>query len=179
MGLGTVSLVEHYCCACNVRWRRVERRTGPADRRTFKRRDRRETRTPNWLRSEFISREPWHLAISRRTPMLLVGSSAATRDVLTQIDPWLIAPVVHVGCRSTMELPNAEPVGTVVLYDVHWLGERAQRQLLEWLDKHRQKTLVISTSACRLTPLIRTNHFLETLYYRLNIFYVEVEAISS
>jgi Sigma-54 interaction domain len=126
-----------------------------------------------------ITQDPWDLAIRSRAPILLVGPGAVTTRVLTEIEPWMIEPVVRLRCRPTLELPGSEPIGTVVFEDVHQLDEAAQAELLDWMDNRRKNTLVISTSAHQLIDPVRTPEFLEPLYYRLNVLYVNLELVAN
>jgi hypothetical protein len=172
--LGTIWCVERYCAACQLKWRIVEKRARVSDRRTFTRTDRRAGNGPRWTRADLIAREPWDVVIRARTPILIIGPSRASGELIALLEPWLIEPVIHVPCGSDAELPSPATVGTVILHDADQLEDRAQREMVQWLDMDGHKTLVVSRSQRPLFPLVRTNRFVDTLYYRLNSFYIDL-----
>ena len=64
----------------------------------------------------------------------------------------------------------------MVLRHLDRCGLAAQRQLMESLHLRPLGTQVIGTSLHSLFPLIATGAFLDMLYYRLNIVYVQLAA---
>jgi transcriptional regulator of acetoin/glycerol metabolism len=54
------------------------------------------------------------------------------------------------------------------------LSSTEQSALLDWLDRDRRGTQVISTSPQSLVPLVEQGRFSDVLYYRLNLVYIEL-----
>ena len=51
--------------------------------------------------------------------------------------------------------------------------------LSDWLSSGNRRTQVVTTTAEALLPLVASGAFLATLYYRLNVVYVDVTASST
>lgn len=104
----------------------------------------------------------------------MVGSNDRTGELVKKLRPTLVAPVISVNLNTPIDLPPVWNVGTLVLNGVDMLQPPDQRRLMQWLDAAEPHPRVISTSTVRLTPLVAEGTFLKPLYYRLNLFYVEV-----
>ncbi len=126
------------------------------------------------------NREPaaddWALVRAVQANALLIGPRPALEAALTGLQPHVNPPV------STWE-PERLPAlngegGTVIVRDANTLTDAQQRELLKWLDAHPGRVQVISTSVDPLWPLVERGSFLQSLYYRLNILYIEVAEVS-
>ena len=110
--------------------------------------------------------------------ILLVGDAASTSAALRAFQPIHRSPCVIWECgNSPLVLPPSETVGTLILHDVAALSLNEQQLLSDWLARETGNTNVISTSAVPLFPLITRGGFLATLYYRLNVLYVDLSLL--
>ena len=76
--------------------------------------------------------------------------------------------------RRPLELPSAD-VGTLLVPDVHALGESEQLELLAWAGGHKTAQIV-TTTPVPLYPAVRTGRFLDELYYRINVLLIGEDA---
>ena len=121
------------------------------------------------LRNEFS----W---LSRAHPnILLVGDGMATAAALSELQSIYQFPVIVRNCGDLpLVLPPTESANTLILHDVAALPPGEQQMLSDWLSSGNRRTQVVTTSAEALLPLVTTGAFLATLYYRLNVIYVDV-----
>jgi hypothetical protein len=108
--------------------------------------------------------------------ILLIGKKAETdAAVSVLLHASDRAPVEMKSChRLPLHLPASGSVKTVVLTDVGALSPQDQEILNEWLVCACGNIQVVTTNATPLVPLVRSGAFLEALYYRLNVVYMEV-----
>ena len=107
--------------------------------------------------------------------LLLEGTETSIDDVLVQLKDHLGGRVIWRRHGAQLELPP-DAVGTLILQDVPSLAADQQLQLLEWLNGAGQRTQVVSTSSQPLFELVERGLFDETLYYRLNVILLRVDA---
>jgi DNA-binding NtrC family response regulator len=100
-----------------------------------------------------------NLIVETRCNTLVVGSETAVQRALGSLEPYLDA-------------------STLVLRHVETLSPAEQQQVLAMLDDETAPRL-ISTSAQPLYPLVMRGEFLEDLYYRLNVIYVDLDALDT
>jgi transcriptional regulator of aromatic amino acid metabolism len=105
--------------------------------------------------------------------VLVVGPDAATDAALNELYPVVRRPIIPVDAGAGFH-PPAEHAGTVVLRNVGALTPDDQRRLLDWLTEVSGMTQTVTTSAIPLTSSLETGTFLDALYYRLNVMYLEV-----
>lgn len=120
----------------------------------------------------------WDVVIQARCNLLLVGPSAATKEMLVALEPHVHEPLRQ--CTPKTGVPMPQPLdGTLVMFEVAMLDLEQQAQLLWWLDQFdgRRHVQVVSTTSEPLFPLVETGAFLANLYYRLNV--VRMNVISS
>jgi len=100
--------------------------------------------------------------------ILLEGPAVSIEVVLSFLEPYLREPIMwnHPGTR--LELP-ADNCGALVLQNVSGLSRHDQARLLEWLNDPAHQTQIVSTTTTPLFPLVCSNRFDATLYYRLNV----------
>ena len=118
--------------------------------------------------------EGWTLVECSRLNTLLVGPPRVTGRLVESLGPQLVGPVVRRGPRESLAFPNQDPVGTVILHDIGELPLTDQHRLLDWLDKTSARPRVISTAPKPIIAKVIEGAFLPALYYRLNLFYVNV-----
>jgi hypothetical protein len=130
-------------------------------------------RRQDWRLTRDVDSE---LKIVRRHPanVLLVGHPAATRVALEMLRPDLREPIVTWHPGQALELPPPACATTLVLHDVDQLTPGAQAALLRCVDHGVGQLRVISTSKVPLWPQVERGVFSETLYYRLNVVYLEL-----
>jgi hypothetical protein len=98
---------------------------------------------------------------------LLIGSAASVDATLGRLLPHLRAPLAHWRTQSAGQPPQ-EPTGTLVIWDVDALDRTRQEQLLAWMESRAPEVQVISIAKRPVFPLVSSDDFLDTLYYRLN-----------
>lgn len=137
---------------------------------------RRSTRRSDTL-SSLLSVE-WPLVCAHRLNVLFVGPKDATCTLLNALQRDFCEPVIEVSSREPLILPDAEHVGTLILDDIATLATADQQRLLIWLERAVGQAQVLSTSSAPVLPMVLAGAFGETLYYRLNTFYVDLTAES-
>jgi hypothetical protein len=104
-----------------------------------------------------------------------VGDRVATAAALCDLQATYRLPVVERrgGVSLSLTLPRPEAGGTLILHDVLAFSRGEQQMLSDWLGDAQGATQVITISAVALFPFVESGEFLSTLYYRLNVIYVE------
>jgi hypothetical protein len=110
----------------------------------------------------------------RRANLLVVGSEAATGEVLNHLQLSQRDPIVAWRPGQALDLPAPGRATTLILHDVDQLTTAAQGAVLRWLDQSAGRMWVVSTSAEPLWPHVEAGAFNDVLYYRLNIVCVRV-----
>ena len=122
----------------------------------------------------------WELIGRSHLNTLVIGPPAITRQLVERLGPHLPSPVVRVHAGELIAFPPRDgPVGTVILDDVDELGLIDQRRLLDWLDNVSARPRVIATAPRPIIAKVAEGEFLPVLYYRLNLFYVDVADIGA
>lgn len=107
--------------------------------------------------------------------VLLVGTEAAVVDMLDRLRPNCRQPVETCEGGSFLAPSSPAQAGTLILRDVENLTQEGQRRLMEWLDDNaRDRIQVIATNAAAPWPQVRDGAFIEALYYRLNVIYIDL-----
>jgi sigma-54-interacting transcriptional regulator len=106
----------------------------------------------------------WALS-SQSTNVLIIGADEA---VVAMVEAYIVVPV------TVIEEDGIPPdvAGTCLVPNAPALTSDQQRALLERLDR-RSDLRLITLSPVPLFPLVKSGHFAETLYYRLNTITVE------
>ncbi len=119
--------------------------------------------------------QEWRVFRTMHPNVLMVGPDAAVADALRTLRCTCRQPVVTCWATDPMELPFPASSGTLILRDVETLSLESQRGLLAWLHEAAQlRTQVIATTAQPLWPRLETRAFLDALYYRLNVIYIDL-----
>ena len=134
-------------------------------------------------------RNDWRLAREAHTELQIPAVERANLLVVgTGAVPMLLEMlglepdnegVVSWHAGEPLELPHPSRVATLILHDVDELTEWDQHKLLPWLEQASGMVRTVSTAREPLWPRVKVGAFDETLYYRLNTVYVDVEAIPS
>jgi Sigma-54 interaction domain len=115
----------------------------------------------------------WHILTGGRVNALITGPAEALEHTIESLMTHLATPICC-WTRQTV-LPSPHEVRTLVIRHVDDLSTEQQRKLLSWLDEATvTESRVVSTTTVRLFDAVTTGHFLETLFYRLNIVTWEV-----
>ena len=78
---------------------------------------------------------------------------------------------------ATLPLPPDDGARTLILHDVDALSPDEQRQLLGWLLHKPVRTVqVVATTARPLWPLVESGRFDPSLYYALNVVYLNLSS---
>jgi hypothetical protein len=109
------------------------------------------------------------LAAAKRRPNLLIMCDGALPDAV--IDPLqeLCAPPFHrIALPGPLDLPAFGP-GTLLLDDVSGLTLAQQGVLHDWLNDGRNGLQIVSVTKGPARSFVPNEHFLASLFYRLNI----------
>jgi len=130
------------------------------------------------------SNEDWRVALAvhadlqqmgmPRANLLLVGVDDRLQRILELLSRDYREPVAVWTPDQQLVLPATDRVKTLILRDVGSLSHVDQGRLYNWLDEAAGRTQVVSTTPERLLPRVQAGAFMNALYYRLNVLYVEV-----
>jgi Sigma-54 interaction domain len=112
-----------------------------------------------------------------RVNVLIAGRAASVRPVIDTLLSNVQKPIACWFSGEPLVLPAVDRVGTLMLTDVGAMGLHDQIQLLEWLARAMGRAQVISTTETPLLPRVRAGSFIDTLYYRLNMVYLDVTGL--
>ena len=119
-----------------------------------------------------IPMDDWRLLLNSLANVLLEGTSRAIDQAVMVLLPHL-RPPVHTCPHWTSDAVPRE--GTLILRDVETLDPHEQQHLLLWLDEAGAQVQVISLASMPLFRRVVEGHFLDALYYRLNVLYITGE----
>jgi hypothetical protein len=109
-----------------------------------------------------------------RVNLLISGSREATDAFVLAATPYFRLPIRRVACDAPLSL---QPAGTLILDAVDTLDEPQQETLLRWLEEYSHTAVqVISLTPAALYTHVQAGTFLNALFYRLNVIYLEVSA---
>lgn len=116
----------------------------------------------------------WCRLLQRVHPnVLLAGTRVAVNLALDALQSSLQQPIVTWRADGPLAVASLPSSGTLVFPAVDGLSRENQQGLLSWLDA-MGKVQVVSTTRVPLFRLVERGVFLDTLYYRLNVVYLEV-----
>jgi len=121
------------------------------------------------------STSEWRTLSTAHPNLLLEGTETSIDDVLVQLKDHFRDRVTRRRHGAQLELPP-DTASTLIVHDVSSLATDEQVHLLEWLNGAGRRTQVVSTSSTRLFELVQRGLFDETLYYRLNVILLRVDA---
>jgi Sigma-54 interaction domain len=109
-----------------------------------------------------------------RANLMLVGIDDRLQRLLELLSRDYREPVEVWTPGEPLVLPPVDRVKTLILRNVSELSLVDQGRLFDWLDQAAGRTQVVSTSPEPVLPLVYGGAFLSSLYYRLNVLYVQV-----
>jgi Sigma-54 interaction domain len=118
--------------------------------------------------------EDCRLARAARVNLLVIHGNGVVRDLLEWLTLDLQKPIATWCTGERLVLPPVASTRTIILQDVGALTDADQHRLLDWLDRARGRTQVVSTTPAPLLPRVQAGTFIEKLYYRLNTVYMDV-----
>lgn len=122
----------------------------------------------------FVPFEELVVLRDRHSHVMIVGPAVATDAALREIHPLLRLPITAVRVDAQAGLLLALNSGKLILRNVAALAWTEQLRLHEWLARTAGMVQVVSTSGQPMLPLVEKGIFLNVLYYRLNMTYLEV-----
>jgi hypothetical protein len=108
--------------------------------------------------------------------LMLVGPPGPIQGMLDLLHNTCAQPVVPWRPGRQLMLPPVAAARTLILEDVGELEYQDQCRLTEWLERAEGRAQVISTSPTPFLPRVAMGKFLDTLYYRLNMVFVDLTA---
>jgi hypothetical protein len=112
-----------------------------------------------------------------RANLLLVGAEPAVADLLLSLWSTLGEPLMIRRGGDRLQLPpGSEPVATMIIQAVDTLTGYEQRALQDWLVLRQGRTRVVSTASASPLPLVEAGAFSDSLYYRLNVFCIDLSS---
>lgn len=108
--------------------------------------------------------------------LLLAGDHSALAAAIEELRSSFRSPVTLWCPGDAFVLPSTDSPGTLVLSGVDRLKPFEQLWLLEWLQPDAHAVQVVATTSVPLLPLVATGAFLDALYYRLNVVYLDLAA---
>ena len=144
---------------------------------------RRPLRDESWVSR--TAEEDFQFALSARRNLLVTGPDCRVAALLQRL---ATERTTIICCGSEpLRLPNpgskqtgarqpGSGVSTIVLRDVDALTSSEQDVLAEWIASGDSAPHLITTASTSLLPLVDAGEFNATLYYRLNIVYIAMDA---
>ena len=138
---------------------------------------RRPHRDGSWVSR--TAEEDFQFAISARRNLLITGPG---RRIATLLERLAAERTTVINCGTNpLRLPTpGSGISTLVLRDVDTLTADEQELLAGWIASDRTETdadiHLITTASTSLLPLVDAGDFNATLYYRLNIVYIAIDA---
>jgi len=118
--------------------------------------------------------EECSLAQAARVNILLVHAGNHLQAIVQSfvLDRGEPLPIWRAG--DPLVLPSGPRPRMMILHDVGAMPLEDQRRLLVWLEGPGRSVQIISTSPVPLIDAVDAGTFLDSLYYRLNVVYVDV-----
>jgi hypothetical protein len=113
---------------------------------------------------------------SNHPNVLVVGPVAATETAIRELRPYLRHPLVKTRVASLGSIRPATSTLALLVEDVGRLTPADQSALLSWVEGAGEKVQLVTTAREPLLPVVTAGRFLESLYYRLNVIYLDLSA---
>jgi hypothetical protein len=117
----------------------------------------------------------WRIVGEHSCNVLLEGTVPATNAVVRLLQPQLGEPIRWHVPHEPLDLSKGQ-TRTLILTDAAALSGDDQRRLLAWVRDTGSGTRIIAMTATPLFALVAAGVFDATLYYRLNVVLLRVEA---
>lgn len=121
-----------------------------------------------------LPRDEWEFLQKRHPNVLISGSATAISAALGELEPTLQAPVISWSAGNPLPIPPAAGPRTLILNNVGSLAAVDQKRLLLWLRSNHGVVQVLATTSVPLLRLVESGGFDRSLYYVLNVIYLEV-----
>src|SRR6266853_202266 len=129
---------------------------------------------PNGGAPVSFSNNEWGMLRSVRPNILIIGADEALASTVSALVAELPGPVSYLGPNDAP--PVRHEVEMLVLPDVAVLSTDRQHEWMTWMsDLDGRRPQIVATSRVPVYPLVQTQIFLETLYYRLNTILLEMQ----
>jgi hypothetical protein len=115
----------------------------------------------------------WRSMVSARPNILLCGEKPFTDACLVALRPYCPAPIETVVQPQIASLSDLDE-GAVILEDIDAYSLPHQRDVFRWLDQSNVQ--LITTTRRSLLSFVKRGEFLEELYYRMNVVYLDLPA---
>jgi len=109
-----------------------------------------------------------------RVNILLIGPAGPIQGVLELLEKTCASPIAAWRPGERLVLPPIGRARTFILHDACALPVDDQCAFANWLERADGRVQVISTSPASLLPRVHSGEFLDTLYYRLNMVFVDL-----
>ena len=119
----------------------------------------------------------WETIVTSGTNTLVQGTKSDLDACVLALTPFYPTPVVTPNDPIGTALAAIEK-GSVILENVSRYTLEEQRQILSWLDVNGCGVRLIATTTERLYDLVEGGRFIDTLYYRLNVIFIDLAADS-
>jgi hypothetical protein len=107
-----------------------------------------------------------------RPNLLIIGSAIQSERVFDQMRATFRAPLAWWSPLEQAEMPGTA-FGTLIIWHVECLTAGQQASFATWL-RQAHDTQIISFAGMPVFPLVAAGTFIEELYYRLNVFLMEL-----
>ncbi len=115
----------------------------------------------------------WDNVLMGGANTLIQGAKADLDECVSAITPFCPPPVVTLEDPVVNTLATIKD-GSVVLEHVARYSLEEQRAILSWLDGDGSGVRLIATTSERLFDLVQGGQFIDTLYYRLNVIFIDL-----
>jgi hypothetical protein len=109
---------------------------------------------------------------NRRPNLLVVCNGVSVEAAVRHIVAFCEPPYHLTALPGKLDLPEVKK-GTLLLADVAMMSIGQQMRLFDWLPADSENLQVVSISSVPLRPLVDDGKFLEGLFYRLNVIYLD------
>lgn len=108
--------------------------------------------------------------------VLLVGAEPTLTEIVCSLWSTFDEPIMIRRSGDPLQLPTGSEVGTLIVHGVETLTDREQQELRDWLAVQNGRTQVVSTASASLLPMVEAGAFNDSLYYRLNVVCIDLNA---
>jgi hypothetical protein len=119
----------------------------------------------------------WEKVLTSHANTLLQGTQSDLDACVSALTPFCPAPVITPQDPIAATLAVID-TGSVILEDVSRYTLDEQREILSWLDVNGSGVRLVTTTTERLFDLVEGGQFIATLYYRLNVIFIDLASDS-
>lgn len=115
----------------------------------------------------------WDNVLMGSANTLIQGAKSDLDECVSALTPFCPPPVVTLEDPVVNTLATIKE-GSVILERVARYSLEDQRAILSWLDGDGSGVRLIATTSERLFDLVQGGQFIDTLYYRLNVIFIDL-----